>query len=70
MKLQKLMIFFKLSHVRSQRHNLRKRKWTLSVEEIPKPVEKLAEPIPYAAEKAPLILDNDVGTNFLKKEEN
>jgi hypothetical protein len=36
---------------------------TLSVEEIPKPVEKIAEPISYAAEKAPPILDNDAGTN-------
>ena len=32
---------------------------TLSVEEIPKPVEKLAEPIPDNTEKSPPILDND-----------
>jgi hypothetical protein len=37
---------------------------TLLVEEIPsKPVEKRAEPIPYIAEKAPPILDNDADTN-------
>ena len=28
----------------------------------PKPVEKLAEPLPYTAEKAPPILDNNAGT--------
>ena len=36
---------------------------TLSVEEIPKPVEKPAEPIPHIAEKASPKLDNDAVTS-------
>jgi len=36
---------------------------TLSVEDTPKPVEKLAEPIPYNEERAPPMLDNDADTN-------